>query len=177
MGMRWVRLRAAKIVGKVGGGNEVVVIALLQAALHDADSWVRWNAAESLGRLEIKDSFQLRKVLVALNRCLHDRDSYVCRAALVSIRQLLDGRSFPGYRWVPLRKRRAQKRRLKRIAFWFGTAACMVLIGLAATWLLGALDPNGFLVRFLAVLAGIVAFVAAVAQVLGRTLRDPWERS
>ena len=48
----------------------------------------------------------------------------------------------------------------------------MVMIDLAATWLLSVLDPNGFPVRFLAVLAGIVAFVAAVAQVLGRTLRN-----
>jgi len=62
---------------------------------------------------------------------------------------------------------------LKRITFWLGTAAVIVMIGLAATWLLGALDPNGFPVRFLAVLAGIVAF----AQILGRTLYDPWEPS
>jgi len=53
----------------------------------------------------------------------------------------------------------------------------MMLIGLAATWLLGTLHPNGFPVRFLAVLAGITAFAAAVAQVLGRTLRDPWDHS
>jgi hypothetical protein len=55
--------------------------------------------------------------------------------------------------------------------------AVMVLIGLMGTWLLGVLDPNKFLVRILAVLVGIIAFVAAVAQVLGRTLRDPWEHS
>jgi cytochrome c biogenesis protein CcdA len=101
----------------------------------------------------------------------------VRRAALISIRQLLDGRPIPGYRWVPLRRRRAQRLRLKRIAFWLGMTAVMVMIGLAATWLLGILDPNGFLVHFLAVLAGIVVFVAAVAQVLGRTLCDPWEHS
>jgi hypothetical protein len=53
----------------------------------------------------------------------------------------------------------------------------MMMIGLAATWLLGALDPNGFPARFLALLASIVAFIAAVVQVLGRTLRDPWEHS
>jgi hypothetical protein len=64
-----------------------------------------------------------------------------------------------------------------RIAFWLGTAAVMVMIGLAATWLFGALDSNGFAVRFLTALAGSVAFVAAIAQVLGRTLRDPWEHS
>jgi cytochrome c biogenesis protein CcdA len=108
---------------------------------------------------------------------LYDWDSDVRMAALASIRQQLDGRPIPGYRWVPLRKRRAQKRKLKRIAFWLGMTAVMVMIGLAATWLLGALDPNGFLMRFLAVMAGIIAFAAAVAQVLGRALHDPWEHS
>jgi len=101
-----VRERAAAILGQVGAGNEAVVSALLEA-LHDADRGVRWRAAASLGRLEIKDTIQLRQVLVALNRYLHDW-GYVRRAAPVSIRQLLDGRPIPSYRWVPLRKRRAQ---------------------------------------------------------------------
>jgi hypothetical protein len=72
-------------------------------------------------------------------------------------------------------EQREQKRQFKRIAFWLCMIAVMVLIGLTGTWLLGVLDPNGFLVRFLAVLVGIIAFVAAVAQVLGRTMPDPWE--
>ncbi|HEX3641855.1 MAG TPA: hypothetical protein VHV10_11240, partial [Ktedonobacteraceae bacterium] len=109
------------------------------------------------------------------NRRLHDVEGPARRAALASIGQLLDGRPIPGSRWVPLQKRRAQKRRLKRIGSWLGTAAFIVLIGLITTWLLGILDPSGFPVRFLAVLSSIVAFAAAVTQVLGRTLRDPWE--
>ncbi len=173
----WVeRGQAAKSLGRVEAGNEAAITALVQALQHD-----HWNersqAAKSLGRVEIKDTMHLRKVLVALNHCLYNWHNEVRGAALASIRQLLDGRPLPSYRWVPLRKRRAQRLRLKRFAFWLGMSAMMVLIGLAATWLLGALDPNGFPVRFLAVLAGIAAFVAAVAQVLGRTLRDPWENS
>ena len=66
---------------------------------------------------------------------------------------------------------------LKRIAFWLGLIAVMVLIGVAASWLLDVLAPNSFPLRFLAILAAIIAFVAAVAQVLGRTLHDPWEHS
>jgi HEAT repeat protein len=169
---REVQRRAAEILGQVGAGNKVVVSALLEV-LHDAE--VRQQAAESLGRLEIKDTTQLRQVLVALNRCLYD--DLVRRTALVSIRQLLDGRPIPGYRWAPLQKRRAKKRRLKRIAFWLGMTAVIALIVLTATWLLGALDPNGFPIRFLAVLVGIVAFIAAVAQILGQKLREPWEQS
>lgn len=171
-----VRGQAVDSLGRVGVGNEAVVRALLEA-LHDADSSVRSQAVMSLGYLEIKDKAQVRKVLVALNRCLYNWDSDMRRLALVSIRQQLDGRSFPGYRWVSLRKRRAQRQRLKRIAFWLGMTAIMVMIGLAATWLLGVFNPNGFPVRFLVVLAGIIAFVATVAQLLGRTLRDPWEHS
>ncbi len=53
----------------------------------------------------------------------------------------------------------------------------IVLISLAVNSLLGAIDPNGFTVRFLAILADIVAFIAAVAQMLDRTLRDPWDHS
>jgi hypothetical protein len=138
---------------------------------------VRRQAAQSLGQLEIKDRMLLRKVLVALNHCLYNWRNEGRGAALASIRRLLDGQSLPGYQWVPLRKRRARGLRLKRVAFWLGMTAVVVVIGLMATWLLGALDPNGFPVRFLAVLAGIIAFVAAVAQVLGWTLRDPWEHS
>ena len=116
-------------------------------------------------------------MLVALNRCLHDFDDDTREAALASIRQLLDGRPIPGYEWVPLRKRRSQKQRLKQITFWLGTVAFVVLIGLAATWLLGVLDPNSFLVRFMAVLAAIIASAAAIAQILGRAWRDSWEHS
>jgi len=171
----YTRERAVASLSQVGVGNEAVARALL-AALHDPDSDVRWQAAEILGRLEIKNLIQLRRVLVALNSCLHNEHNYmrpvspfdkiVRLAALSSIRQLLDGRPIPRYRWKPLQKQRAQKRQLKRIAFWLGVTAVIVMIGLAATWLFGVLDPNGFPVRFLTVLAGIIAFAAAVAQVL-----------
>ncbi len=171
-----VREQAVKILGQIGVGNEAVINALL-IALHDADSGVREQAAQILGRVEIKDLFRLRRVLVALNRCLHDFDNSVRLAALVSIRQLLDGRPIPGYQWIPLRKRRLRHLGLKRVAFWLGMTALMVLIGLAATWWLGILNPNGFPMHFLVVLAGIIAFVASIAQVLGRTLRDPWNHS
>ncbi len=99
-----VRRRAAESLGRVGVCNEAVVSALQEAALHDADRYVRWRAAESLGRLEIKDTIQLRQVLVVLTRCLYDWESDVLQATLISIRQLMDGRPIPGYRWVPLRK-------------------------------------------------------------------------
>jgi len=98
----YVRERAVASLAQMGAGNEAVVQTLL-VALHGADELVRRDAAASLGRIEIKDTTQLRQVLVTLNRSLHDND--VRQAALVSIRQLLDGRPIPGYRWEPRRKR------------------------------------------------------------------------
>jgi NACHT domain/HEAT repeats len=171
-----VRERVAEILGQIGVSNEAVIRALLDA-LHDTNADTRVQAAALLGQVEIKELLQLRQVLLALNRCLHDFDDGMRWVTLVSIRQLLDGRPIPGYQWIPLRKRRLRHLGLKRVAFWLGITAFMVLIGLAATWWLGILNPNGFPMHFLVVLAGIIAFVASIAQVLGRTLRDPWDHS
>src|SRR5262249_18034243 len=88
-----VRRQAAESLGKLGVGNEEVVRALL-AALNDRNGYVRREAAGILGRLEIKDTIQLPQVLAALNRCLYDHNS-VRQTALVSIRQLIDGRPIP----------------------------------------------------------------------------------
>jgi hypothetical protein len=164
-----------------GAVHERVIRGLMKKAMKlnpdISQQELQQTVIESLGRMKIKNQTQLRQVLVILNRLLHNWDSTVRGDALASIRRLLDGRPIPGYRWVPLRKRRARRLRLKRIAFWLCMTVVMVMIALAATWLLGILDPNGLPVRFLVILAGIVAFVAAIAQVLGRTLRDPWDDS
>jgi HEAT repeat protein/energy-coupling factor transporter ATP-binding protein EcfA2 len=169
----FVRLSAVMTLGRVGGGNVEVVKALLKAQ-HDPDESVRWRVAESLGLLEIKDPNQLRKVLVSLNHLMYDDFRHTDLTVLTSLRRLLDGRPIPGYQWIPLRKRRAQRLRLKRTSFWLGIIALILVIGFVATWLFGDLDPSGFIARFLMLLASIVTFIAAVAQILGRTLRDPW---
>lgn len=148
-------------------GNEAVVSVLLEA-LHDADWDVRRQAAASLGRLAIKDTTQLRQVLVALNRYLHDADNDVRRAALVSIHQLLEGRPIPGYRWVPLQKRQTRSRSLKRIAILAGVVAFLLLVALTVT----LLDPNSLIARWVTSLSIIVGIVS----VIGVTLRDLWER-
>ena len=171
-----VRERAAMSLGRVGVGNEEVVRVLLEA-LHDADESVREGAAESLGLMEIKDTTQLRQVLIALNRCLYSSYIEESIAAQGSIRQLLDGRPIPGYHWVPLQKQQVQRLRFKRIVFWLSMIAIIVMIGLAAIWLLGILNSDGFPMRFLLVLAGIIVIVATVTQILGRTLHAPWEQS
>jgi len=164
---RHMRMRAAESLGQVGASNGAVVSALL-GALRDADEYVRVIAATSLGRLEIKDTIQLRKVLVALNRCLYDWDNYMRQAALGSIRQLLDGQPIPGYQWVPLRKRQARLRSLKRIA---------ILAGVVAFFLIGALtfallDPNSLIAHWVISLS----ILASIVSLIGVTLRDLWKR-
>ena len=96
----WVGGYAAASLGRLGVGNEAVVSALL-AALYNPDANLRRYAAASWERMEIKHTTQLRKVLAALNRCLHNWDWYSSgrRGALASTRQLLDGQQIPGYRW------------------------------------------------------------------------------
>ncbi len=169
-----VRVAAVQSLERLGGDSQIAVQALLDA-LRDFRSAVRKVAAESLGRVEIRNSKQLREILQALNRCLHDYDE-VRRSALKSLQNLLNDRPFPDSHWVPLQKRRARHLRFKRAAFWLGTVAITMTICLATTWLLGTLAPDSFFMRFLAALIGITGLIAAVVQVLGRTLRDPWSR-
>jgi hypothetical protein len=99
---------------------------------------------------------------------LLDWNGSVREAALVSISQLLDGRPIPGYRWVPLQKRRARRQRLKRITSLMGVVAFFLLVSLAVT----VLSPNTLIARWvisLSILAGIIS-------ITGVTLRDLWKR-
>ena len=73
---------------------------------------MRSSAAQSLGKLEIKDESQLKKVLLALNRRLYDS---VQIFALKFIRKLLNGRPIPGYQWHSLEERKKRKERKERI--------------------------------------------------------------
>jgi hypothetical protein len=98
-------------------------------------------------------------------------------AILEAISRLVEGRGMPGSAWVPLQQRHARTRRSRRIAFWLTLLAALVLISIGATWLSGSLDPNGFVLRSLAVVGILVSFAAGVAQILGWRLRDPWENA
>lgn len=124
-----MRLRVAVILGEAGASHEMVVRILLEA-LHG--KYLSREVVESLGGLEIREVTQLRRVLIALNRCLHEDSTH--GAALVSIRQLLDGRPIPGYRWIRSRKQRRKQRTnhrlLKSLIFWLSTSTIIVMIGL-----------------------------------------------
>jgi HEAT repeat protein len=171
-----VRQVAAASLGQLGQVGLEAVAALVRV-LSDVDVLVRQAAAASLGQLKVEDEKELRKRLVILNRVLHDTNDDVRRAALESIRALLDGRPIPGYRWTPLRARRARARRWKRIGFWTLVGAGVLLVTLAGAWLLTNADPNSFVVRFLSGLAVLLGALGAIAQILGRALRDPWDKA
>jgi hypothetical protein len=172
-----VQMAAAKSLGQLRPAGSPEAMAVLVRALGDADGFVRRAAATSLGQLKVKEEGELRKLLVALNHGLHDTDDYVRRAALGAIRALLNGRPIPGYRWTPLRVRRERARRWKRIGFWTLVGAGVLLVALAGAWLLTNADPNSFMVRFLSGLAVLLGALGAIAQILGRALRDPWDKA
>jgi HEAT repeat protein len=69
-----VRERAAASLGHVGAGNEAVMRALLEAALHDIDERVRERAAASLGQVGVGNEVVMQTLLEAT---LHDMDERV----------------------------------------------------------------------------------------------------
>jgi len=153
----WMRRQAARDLGRMGVADEAE-LSILLTALRDVDPGVREGIVESLGRLHIKDTAQLREVLIALNRCLYDRHRIsngrgVREAALIAIRQLLDGRPIPGYRWVPWRKQQ-----VRHITF----RLVLALICLITVLLVGRLSP---LTRCFMVFVSMFVFIIAVSQV------------
>ena len=148
----------------------------LTARLADPDPNVQRAAANSLEKSRIPDEAALRPVLIALNHMLHDWDDLVRRSALEAVRKLLDGRPIPGSRWTPLAVRRARAQRLRRIGFWAGIIAATLVVTLGVAWLLTGVDPNSLLGRFLLGITIVVALGSGLAQILGRVLRDPWDK-
>jgi hypothetical protein len=143
--------------------------------LHDEDYWVRDAAAKSLGQLGIKETIQLYQVLLAIDRRLRDGGIDV-RQALLTCRQLLDGRTFPGYQWRSLRERQAQRRWLKPLAWGLSIMTAVVGCGLTAMSLFGHLARHSFTVHFLTILAGIMGMIAVSTSIWCWKLRDPWKR-
>jgi len=96
--------------------------------------------------------------------------------ALDVIDKQLEGRPLPGYRWTPIRERLARRRRLNRFRWWALVACLLVLVALVLAYLSAQLDADSLLVRFGAAVALITGLAAGVAQVLGWTLRNPYEK-
>ncbi len=172
----YTRAEVARSLGELGTSSNEEVVGALLTALRDPDWVVQREVVHSLGRLGIKSGVQRNQALVAFSRLLRDEYSGTRDEVLTTTRKLLDGHPLPGYRWVSLQERRARRLRLKRIAFWLGMVAVLLVVALGSTRFLGYLDPNGFIMRYLGVLAAFITVAAAIAQIRGWSLRDPWER-
>lgn len=118
----------------------------------------------------------LAQLLVGLSRQLHRWDDDQRQNALDVIDKQLEGRPLPGYRWTPIRERIERRRRLNQIRWWAMVICMMLLAALVMAYLSARLDANSLLVRFGAALALITGLAAGVAQVLGWTLRNPYEK-
>ena len=153
-------------LGQVGVGNEAVVSALLEA-LHDADSDVRGVRQRAWGAWKSKRRFNCARCSWPSTVTYMIEDNEVRRAALVSIRQLLDGRPIPGYQWVPLRKRQARLRSLSVSQFY--RCCCFTSLSCSRVTLL---DPNSLISRWVTWLS----ILASIVSVIGVTLHDLWER-
>ena len=55
-----------------------------------------------------------------------------------------------------------------------GIIASALLVSAMVTWLANDINANVILIRFLSILGALVAFGAGIAQILGRSLNDPW---
>jgi len=95
----FVRSSALESLKELEVGSEVIVGILLQT-LMNMYSDVRETVVSSLGEVEVEDVPQLYQILIALTHCLHDSDDDVRKEAFISIRKLMDGRTFPRYRWL-----------------------------------------------------------------------------
>jgi hypothetical protein len=165
-------LVASRTLGRLGQASPQLVSALL-AALADSNAFVRRAAAEGLGQLKIVDEAQLRQVLIALNRRLHDMDYIMGGSA---IRRLLDGRPIPGYRWVPIRERRERARKRRIAGFWIIAITIELLLGWIAAGVATYLRVDPFIERFVVYALALVALAAGGVQILSYFRRPPWDR-
>jgi len=165
-----VRAAAARALGKLGKTTPV----LLDDLLTDLDNprfSGRAEVAHFLGRLHIEEA-QLQYVLIRLNRCLHDENDDVRQEALIAIHNIVAGRPLPGYRWVPLRQRMEQRRRMYATLHW-----AILLIGvIMVAFALSYLDAETRLMQVITVLCGLISIAAGLAQVVGKSLHNPWEK-
>jgi HEAT repeat protein/energy-coupling factor transporter ATP-binding protein EcfA2 len=173
-----VRETAVHSLGQLGRDEETVILTLSKA-LRDLDQSTRVAAAFWLSASKISNPKQLRSVLVALNRYLHDLDAdYRNRlwdldgnereVALEAIKQLVEGRALPAFQWKPVYSSLERTRRRKLL----GTLATAVLgllaLVLGFAWLSGVPPFNSVF----AGLASAIGLIAGLAGLAGVTLRD-----
>ncbi|MEM7534687.1 MAG: hypothetical protein AAF639_21085 [Chloroflexota bacterium] len=115
------------------------------------------------------------RLLIALNRSLHDIDDYIRQSALESIRSLTDGRQLPGYHWTPIATRLKRRQRFRRIAAITGLVLVLLLASLVGAWFFTEVEVSNFWVQFLGVLGAIIGAVSGVTTIMGWVVRLPGE--
>jgi len=166
-----VRVSVAKVLIQLGDTTPPIVQTLL-SALSAPEPYVRDRAVEALGKLQIKNETEYRESLIRLNRLLHNVDDNVRRAALDTILILVDGRPLPGYHWISLRTRQERRRRLYAAAHWTILLVGMIMVALGLSYL----DAETRLMQVITVLGGLIGIAAGLAQIVGKSLRNPWEK-
>ena len=154
-----VRETVAQGLGGLVQASPEIISALIHA-LDDGESWVRKAAARSLGQ----SGHVVAKVLVALNRTLHDSDVSVRTAAHEALSKLLEGQAIPGDEWVPLGMQQERRERWKRRLL---LAASMVLPPLAYIFAVLRLPGLKANLWMMAAFAAWIACLGALADYLG----------
>ena len=166
-----IRVNAALALGRVGQATPAVIAGLL-TALTDTEQLMRSCAVDALNKLQIKDEVHYQRLLIRLNRRLHSVDDHERQEALSAIRLLVNGRPLPGYRWVSLRAKRERRRRLYAAFHW-----ALLLVGVVmVAFGLNYLGAETRLMQVLTVLGGLIGIAAGLAQIVGKSLRNPWDK-
>lgn len=167
----YVRSSAIEALKQAGHATPAVVEGLL-TALADEQWDMRRSAVAALGKLQIKDEGEYSQLLIRLNRRLHSIDDDKRKHVLDAIRTLVNGRPLPGYHWTPLRQRMEQRRSMYAIAHWAILLIGVIMVALGLSYL----DANTRCMQVLIVLGLLSGIAAGVLQVVGKSLRNPWEK-
>lgn len=164
-----VRYHLAIALARAGEANGLVVENLLSRKAWDRENRTSWEQILDNLKKAYPNESDLIRVLPLLFRHFRHLELW----GIELLKSWLEGRPLPGYRWVSVKERQARSYRLKRVIFWVGITALMLIIAAIGSWLMGVIPEP--LDKSLAVLSALVAFGAGIAQILGRRLNDPWD--
>jgi hypothetical protein len=139
-----VRSQAAFSLAQLGQSDEAVINALL-GAWRDEDSYVREKAIEGLTQLKFADAKQEQKALITLHQHLHNHK--IRNDVFKALRQFLNGKQLPGYRWQSLCEQKERWAWIRRP--WVEKSVLITVIGV----LLVILGLDNWFVQSLGIIA------------------------
>jgi HEAT repeat protein len=141
----------------------------VRQALTDPDEETRLIACYCLGPDARQDPALLVRVEAALNNLAFAPHYW---SAIGYLGQLLDGRPIDGYEWVPLVERQARALTRKAKIFWLLVTLTFLAGALVVVWL-----GTSFVGQVVGAAIILLTAVAAIYQLIGRTLHPPWQRT